>query len=156
MAGLMARSIHAYALDLLAARAYTVRNLRRKLTQKKFEPAEIDETVERLLSAGILDDSRYAADYVVQRLAAGTAIRRVKQELTRKGIEGTVADRAIAAAVEDQPVNVDDEIERLATKKLQSLGDIDDFAKRRRVFAFLARRGYELDDIKRVMNRAGR
>jgi SOS response regulatory protein OraA/RecX len=33
------------------------------------------------------------------------------------------------------------------------MGDVDDLTKRRRLFAFLARKGYEIDDVKRVVNR---
>jgi SOS response regulatory protein OraA/RecX len=43
-------------------------------------------------------------------------------------------------------------VESQARKKLASMGGLDDDTKRRRLFAFLARRGFELDDIKRAVD----
>jgi len=42
-------------------------------------------------------------------------------------------------------------IERVARKKLAQLGDLEPVVLRRRLFAFLARRGYDLDEIKRMV-----
>ncbi len=150
----MARSAWDYALDLLSARAYTMRNLRRKLVQKEFAPAEIESTIGRLLESGFLDDRKYAAEYARQKIVvAGTSVRRVKQELAKKGIDARAIDESVSALLDDEPVDQDAAIERMAIKKLRALGDLDEITKRRRLFGFLARKGYELDDIKRVLSR---
>ena len=47
-------------------------------------------------------------------------------------------------------------IERVAQKKLAQLGNLDPLTLRRRLFAFLARRGYDLDEIKAVVGRLAR
>ena len=47
-------------------------------------------------------------------------------------------------------------IERVAKKKLAQLGDLEPLVLRRRLFAFLARRGYDLDEIKAVVTRLAR
>ena len=44
-------------------------------------------------------------------------------------------------------------MERVARKRLAQLGDLDPVVLRRRLFAFLARRGYDLDEIKSVVSR---
>ena len=44
-------------------------------------------------------------------------------------------------------------IDRVAKKKLVQLGDLEPLVLRRRLFAFLARRGYDLDEIKAVVTR---
>ena len=67
----MANTPYDYALSLLAARAYTVRGMRRKLVQKGFDPKDVEATVERLLSSGLLDDARFAAEFARQRLVVG-------------------------------------------------------------------------------------
>ena len=150
----MARSAYDYALDLLSARAYTVRNLRRKLVQKEFASAEVDAAVERLLASGLLDDRKFAAEYARQKIVVGGAsVRRVKQELARKGIASPAVDESIAETLENENVDQQASIERIAVKKLLTLDDLEDLVKRRRLFGFLARKGYELDDIKRVVDR---
>ena len=150
----MANSPYEYALNLLSARAYTVRNLRRKLTQKGFEPAEAERAVERLLASGLLDDDKFAADFARQRLVvSGASVRRVEHDLIRRGISPESAKAATRAVVEEEALDFGASIERLARKKLASLGDLEPHIKRRRVFGFLARKGYELDDINRTIVR---
>ena len=150
----MANSPYEYALNLLSARAYTVRNLRRKLTQKGFEPAEAERAVERLLASGLLDDDNFAAEFARQRLVvAGASVRRVEHDLIRRGISPESAKAATRAVVEEEALDFGASIERLARKKLASLGDLEPHIKRRRVFGFLARKGYELDDINRTIVR---
>ena len=148
----MSAKAHEYALSLLAARGYSRRNLHRNLVRKEFDPREIESAIERLVSSGLLDDRKYAAEFARQHLVTGRAsVRRVVQELVRKGIAGDVANVAVAAVMDEEGVETIGLMERIARKKLLSLGDLDPAVKRRRLFGFLARRGFELDDIKRVI-----
>lgn len=150
----MSRNPHDYALNLLAARAYTVRDMRRKLIQKGFETDEADVAVERLKSSGLLDDARYAAEFARQRLVVGGAsLRRVEQQLAGKGIPREVAKAATVRVVEEEDVDTLGSMEQIARKKVSSMGDLEPHVKRRRLFGFLARKGYELDDIKQVVAR---
>ena len=142
-----------YALNLLAARAYTVRNLRRKLIQKGFEPADVEKAVERLQASRYLDDEKYATEFAWQRLVvAGASTRRVEQDLMRRGISAELAKKAIRQILAEENVDLSTSMDRLARKKLVSLGDLEPHVKRRRVFGFLARKGYELDDINRTLD----
>lgn len=146
-------SPYEYALNLLSARAYSERNLRRKLAQKGFPQAESDDAIERLKGHGYLDDAKYAAEYARQKLVvAGASVRRVEQELARKGIGRDVARAATSAVVEEEDVDTVSAMERLAKKKLASLGDLEPHVRRRRLFGFLARKGYEVDEINRVVD----
>ena len=150
----MAHTPYDYALNLLAARAYTVRGMRRKLVQKGFDPEDADATVERLLSSGLLDDARFATEFARQRLVVGGAsVRRVEQQLAARGISRDVARAAAAQVASDEGVDTLVSMERLAHKKLRSYGDLEAAVKRRRLFGFLARKGYELDDIKQLVSR---
>ena len=152
--GSMAKNAYDYALNLLTARAYTTRDLTRKLTQKGFEKAAVSETIERLNGNGLLNDAKYAEEFARQRLVvSGASKRRVEQQLAAKGISRELAQSASQRIVEEEDVDTVAAIERLARKKLLSLGDLEQSVRRRRVFGFLARKGYDLDDINRVLSR---
>jgi regulatory protein len=143
-----------YALNLLAARPYSTQSLRRKLVQKEYTPDEVAGAVERLTANGLLNDARYAEQYARSKiLSAGASKRRLQQELYRKGIKGETATNAIASVIEEEEIDPAEMIERVAKKKLAQLGDLEPLVLRRRLFAFLARRGYELEDIKSVVAR---
>ena len=109
------------------------------------------------MSAGILDDERYALAYTRSKLVGqGASARRISQELARKGVNAELAKQAIAQVVVDEEIDTKDVIERVARKKLKSMGDLEPVVLRRRLFAFLARRGYELDEIRDAVAAVGK
>jgi regulatory protein len=143
-----------YALNLLSARPYSTSALYRKLIQKKYEAADANEAIRRLVANGLLNDAKYAEQYARAKiLSTGSSKRRLQQDLYRKGIKGDLATTAIANVLEQEEIDPAVVIERVAKKKLAQLGDLEPLVLRRRLFAFLARRGYDLDEIKAVVGR---
>jgi regulatory protein len=147
-------SAYNYALNLLAARPYSTQTLRRKLIQKEYSAADADDAIRRLVDNGLLNDAKYAEQYARSKiLLTGASKRRLQQELYRKGIKGELATTAIANVIEQEEIDPAVMIERVARKKLAQLGDLEPLVLRRRLFAFLARRGYDLEEIKAVVSR---
>jgi regulatory protein len=143
-----------YALNLLSARPYATSALHRKLIQKQYSAADADDAIRRLVDNGLLNDSKYAEQYARSKIVStGASKRRLQQDLYRKGIKGDVATNAIASVLEQDEIDPAVVIERVARKKLAQLGDLDRLVLRRRLFAFLARRGYDVDEIKSVVSR---
>jgi regulatory protein len=142
------------ALNLLAHRARSARELRRRLLQKG-EPAPLVEAaLERLARMGLIDDAEYARQ--VARSTAvvrGASKRRVRQELFRRGVASEIADAAIEQVYADESVDAGEIIERAARKRLKALGGLDPETRRRRLYGFLARRGYESDEIRATLER---
>ncbi|MBC7791289.1 MAG: regulatory protein RecX [Anaerolineae bacterium] len=139
------------AVRMLEARARSARELQRRLVQKG-EPVEASAVaVERLIAAGLLNDASFSRQFARAKMTgAGIARRRLKHELLRKGVEEEVVDRAIQDMVSDDAVDENAILERVARKKLRTLASADDVTKRRRLFGFLSRRGYDVADIQRV------
>ena len=143
-----------YALNLLSARPYATKALHRKLIQKQYSAADADDAIRRLVDAGLLDDAKYAAQYARSKIvSSGTSKRRLQQDLYRKGIKPDVSAAAISQVIEDEAIDTAVVVEQVARKKLAQLGDLEPLVLRRRLFAFLARRGYDVDEIKSVVAR---
>jgi len=140
------------ALNMIALRARSASELKRLLVRKG-EPADVvDVAIERLLRAGFLDDSSFARQFARSKaVGAGLSRRRVQQELARRGVARDVAESAIAEVFAEEEIDDADTIDRVARKKLKSLARLDPQVQRRRLYAFLARRGYEVDDIARTV-----
>jgi regulatory protein len=150
----MEQSAYEYALNILTARQYTARNLRRKLVQKGFAADDADATIERLIANGLLDDARYAAAFARGKLLGpGASRRRIRQQLYQRGIQNDIADAAIDSAIEDEAIDPDAVVEKDARKKLASLSGLETPVVRRRLYAHLARRGYNIDEINAVMKK---
>lgn len=153
----MAQSSYNRALDLLSARPYTVRQLRRKLIQKEIPVDDADAVIERLMAAGLLDDRRYALAYARSKLVGqGASARRIGQDLARKGVGAEISKQAIAEVIVEEEVDTRAVVERVARKKIASMGDLEPVVLRRRLYAFLARRGYELDEIRDAVAAVGK
>jgi len=145
---------YSYALNLLAARPYTTRSLHRKLIQREYPAADAEDAIRRLVANGLLDDAKYAEQYARSKMAiTGTSRRRLQQDLFRKGIKPEIANEAIDSVIEQENIDTGAVVERVARKKLVQMGDLEPFVLRRRLFSFLARRGYDLDEIKSVVSR---
>ena len=152
------------AIGLLAVRARSIRELRRRLLRAREPEEHVDAAIERLVAGGALDDEDYSRQLArSQMLGRGYAPRRLQQELARRGVARDVADRAIESVLaEDTPSEGTGEtsegraletIERLARRKLNTLHDLDGASRSRRLYAFLARRGYDSDVIRGVMTK---
>jgi regulatory protein len=145
------RSTYERALDMLEVRARGVTELRRLLIQKGEPQVDVDDAIARLLRSGLLDDAMYARQFARSKaLGAGLSRRRLQQELTKRGVAREVSDAAIDDVFEEEGVDGSASIERVARKKLKTLDKLDLPTQRRRLYAFLARRGYDGDDIARV------
>jgi regulatory protein len=142
------------ALEMLAFRARATRELRTSLLRKGEDAANVDHALERLTAMGLLDDASYARQYAHAKIVGpGFSRRRLQAELAKRGVAREVADAAIADALAEDDVNSDAILERVAARKLRALQKEDPPTKRRRLYEFLARRGYDSDDIRRVMER---
>jgi regulatory protein len=139
------------ALNLLSFRARSSRELQRRLTEKGGSRERAERVIERLRLAGLVNDAEFARQLTRSKLAGGASRRRVHQELFKRGVAREVADEAVAEVAEDEGVTDADSIERVARKKWRTLRDVDDETRRRRLYGFLARRGFNSDDVSRVV-----
>jgi regulatory protein len=145
------------ALNLLALRARSARELRRQLVRKGEPVDQVDAAIARLQVAGFLDDGAFARQFARSKaVGAGMSRRRIQQELGRRGVARQIGDDAIADVFEEEQLDERTVVEQAARKKLRSLTNLDDATRKRRLYAYLARRGYDLDDIRRAMQAVGR
>ncbi len=150
------RSVYDQALTLLGFRARSVAELRRKLLQKGAPADEVEDVIRRLQDQKLLDDADFARQFARNKLLGpGVSRFRIVQELARKGVSRELADRAIEELRADDGIDSARAIHRVAQKKWVSLAKLGDFTRRRRLYAFLARRGYSPDEISAAMRALG-
>ncbi|MBX6363116.1 MAG: RecX family transcriptional regulator [Gemmatimonadetes bacterium] len=142
------------ALALLAYRARSAAELRRRLLWKGFPPDVADEVLADLREKRYVDDAAFAAAFVrdrVHRRPRGR--RRLVQELRARGVEAATAGDAVDDAFADHAVS-EVELARAAAeawiRKRGALATDGDARRdaRRRLRAYLARRGFAGDAIR--------
>lgn len=142
------------AMMMLAARGRASGELKRSLVRKGEAPEVVGEVVERLTRAGFLDDASFARQFTRWKTGgAALSRRRIEQELTRRGVDRQTAAEAIAETFAEENVDERATIQQAAEKKLRTLTNVDDLTRRRRLYSYLARRGYDADAISDVVGR---
>ncbi len=119
--------------------------------QKGVTAERADRVIAKLREAGLIDDADFARQLTRSKMSAGASRRRVHQELFKRGVPREVADEAVEQVVEEDGLSDAESIERIARKKWRTLDGLDEPTRRRRLFAFLARRGFASDDVSRVV-----
>ncbi len=125
------------AAAMLARRPRSEREIRRRLAQRKCEPALIDETVERLRGMKLIDDAEFARAWAESRdRSSPRGQRLIAGELRAYGVTAAIASEAAATISEA------DAAYRVASKRRRSLIGEDYRAFRDRLGAHLQRRGF--------------
>lgn len=144
------------ALGALAFRDRSAAELRRFLRRKDVEDRVADTAVTRLVESGLVDDSRFARALARSRaLGVGASRRRVEQELARKGVARAVADEAIGEVWSEEEVDQGAMALALARKRARALAGLEPRVRERRLYGYLARRGYGPDEIRRALDVLG-
>jgi len=140
------------ALDLLAVRARSSRDLSIRLRRAGARDPDISWAVSRLAAQGFVDDAAYARGVArAKALAGGVSRRKVITVLRQKGIAADVATEAIEATLVDVSLDEYGAALAAAEKRVRALSGLEPAKKRQRLYAFLARRGYESDVVRRVI-----
>ena len=141
------------ALNLLAFRARSARELGRRLAEKGASPATVEKVIDKLRDVGLIDDADFARQVARSKVSGGASKRRLHQELFKRGVARDVADAVVTEVLEQENVDQVAIAERVARKRLPSLASADAQSRRRRLYAFLARRGHDSETIRTVMQR---
>jgi regulatory protein len=139
-------------LRALERRSYARADLGRRLLRKGHPRAAVESALENAAGLGLLNDAVFARDYVQSRAARGRGPSRLTRDLLAMGVERADIDRALAAEWPEGSNQPDIPL-ALATKRAQQLGRLPRPVKRRRVLAYLARRGFTGRDITDLVTR---
>ncbi|KAK6229926.1 hypothetical protein SCA6_018877 [Theobroma cacao] len=100
------------AIELLAARAFTAGELRKKLLGKRFHPDIVDAVINDFQKRGLINDGLYAEAFSRSRWSSSTwGPRRIKQALFKKGISEADAEMALKLVFEDKVGDSNDDQE---------------------------------------------
>ena len=137
------------SLELLARREHSRAELRSKLAMRGFDTETIETVVEELRAGDWLSDRRFAEHYAASRRQRGYGPIRIREELRSRGIE----DEICSACLDDRDPAWRDEARRALGRRFKD-GDSLDRAQWARRARFLARRGYDSEQIRGAL-RAG-
>lgn len=143
--------INNVSMHALGRRGMSTAEMREYLLGREFALDEVEGEIDRLLGVGLLDDFALAETLIrTLRDRKGLGRSALVAELRRRKLDGEAVD----AALEDLD---DDEFARalsLAEKRAGQLRSLDDETAKRRLGAFLMRKGYSGAVVQAVVARA--
>ena len=142
------------ALQLLDRARRTRFDLGRRLKDKGYASATVAEALDRLAAVGLIDDVEYARAFLASRWSRRSAgWRRLELELRRRGV--AAADVAAARARLEAEVGASDDLaaaRRVVSQVARRYAGLDPRVRRQRLYALLARRGFDGDAIRRALD----
>jgi len=139
------------ALRAETRRPHARRDLRRRLVQKQHPPPAVDAALERLAGHGLLDDRLFAEHFAATRSARGRGPARLVKDLLRQGVDRPIAEAAVRTALVEEGLDPDTTVRDVAARRAAQLGGLAPVVLRRRLLAYLARRGYHGARVREVV-----
>jgi regulatory protein len=143
------------ALRMLGSRALPGAELTRRLIRRGHAKPAVELAMSGLRSAGLVDDAEFARHYVrtrAQRQRFGP--RRLLGDLRRLGVADRVAEAALADVLAADGLDPRAVLREAADKKAHALAGLDPAVARRRLRAYLLRRGFSGGEIAAVVKEA--
>lgn len=134
------------AMHLLEQMDRTEAGLREKLLQNEYPPEAVEGAIAYVKSYHYLDDERYARNYV-RSYQNSRSKKRIRQDLLAKGI----AKRLIELALEEEYEGEEQQMILQLLEKKHFDSSRADAGEKRRIYAFLLRKGFRSEDILRAM-----
>jgi regulatory protein len=146
------RRAHNVGLSALTRRGQSVAEMTALLLTRELDEEVVAAEIKRLKSVGLLDDFALA-ETLVRTLSErkGLGANAIKSELRQRKINQVAIDAAL------ESLDGDDELERaieIAVKRAGQLRSYDQTTAKRRLGAFLQRRGYSGSVLSAAMNAA--
>lgn len=135
------------AIRLLDYRPRTEKEIRQRLTQKEFSTLEIDQVVLRLKRANLVQDEKFAKMWIENRNDFHPRSQRLmRYELRIKGVAEQTIESALADSADDLDLAT-----RAAAQYARKLNFQDRVLFRKKLSAYLARRGFSYGTISPVI-----
>jgi len=137
------------ALRFLDYRPRTEKEIRQKLIQKGFDVEDIDLVLQKLQNANLVQDQQFAIMWIENRNEFHPRSQRLMRlELRNKGVSNQMIETALAESLEDEELAT-----RAAIKYARKLDPQDWITFRKRLSAYLARRGFSYGTIAPVVRK---
>ena len=139
------------SLNLLQKRPYTEQELREKLAEGYYPETIIEEAIEYVKSFHYIDDYEYACQYIFYHKESESR-RKIEGKLSMKGIDRETLEQAFCDSYDEEEQL---EMELQQAKKLLDKKNYDadaaDWKEKKKMYAFLVRKGISSSVIKKVM-----
>ncbi|MEO1021386.1 MAG: regulatory protein RecX [Bacteroidota bacterium] len=143
-----------YLLGLLSRRDHTKTELRKKAAKKGFPAALVQDAIAELNEKGYIDEARFANHFASDSFRLKKwGLHKIRFELRKKGVSETDIKQALQDLHEDTDTQIDMMLRLVERKKTFLMKEQDPWKRKKKVFDFLVRKGYDSVLIQKQLDR---
>lgn len=138
------------AMNLLKSRDYTVKQLRDKLREGGYPEETVETALSYVAEYHYIDDLRYASQYISEKEGTRSR-RRIEQDLLGRGIDRGTLEKAWREWEEVGGAQDEQRMIRELLEKRHYDPETANIREKQRTYAFLMRRGFSGEQVRKEM-----
>lgn len=136
-----------FALRSLSKSEQAAAMIKKKLELKGYSEEIIDRVIDECIAQNYINDERFAKAFISDKVKLKHwGQKRIKIELTRKGISPTLIEKCLPEFFADNTINL-----KIIEKIIKKFSPLSEVKNREKAVRFLLYRGYEWDQINRML-----
>ena len=139
--------VRARAMNLLARREHSVKELKDKLLARDYELDEIQLALQTLTLEGLQSDERFVESFIHARMGRGSGPTKIKAELRQRGVSDALVDDYLDERNERWYEIAEEVRKRKFGDRLPA-----DYKERAKQSRFLQYRGFSSEHIRHTLN----
>lgn len=143
----MLLSVRACAMNLLARREHSIKELQNKLLAREYTLDEIQKALQILTQEGLQSDERFMESFIHARMGRGSGPTKIKAELRQRGLSDTLVETSL-----DERNKAWYKVAEEVRKKKFGNSKPTDFKEKAKQSRFLQYRGFTSDQIRYTLN----
>lgn len=137
-----------YAFWLFARRNHSEKEIQIKLG-KNYDNTTVDAVIEKLKGLKLIDDEKFAKEWIEYRLHHNKSKNFIMQELNKKGIPHEMASTILNSL----SINETDMAYETIKNKLTRYKKLEPLKAKSKIFQFLAGKGFSYDTIENIIEK---
>ena len=143
-------SIYDTALKYISVRMRSIKEMKEYLIRKKFDPKDIDNTINKLITNGLLNDKIFSKAFVNDKInLTNNGIDKIRNDLEKLGVEDSYIEEALN--------NVDknillDKLNKIIEKEVRLNSKLPTIKMKNKIINRCINLGYKLEDINNILN----
>ncbi len=143
-------SIYDTALKYIGIRMRSIKEMKEYLIRKKFDSKDIDNTINKLIEQGLLNDKLFSKAFVNDKInLTNNGIDKIRNDLEKLGVEDSYIEEALN--------NVDknillDKLNKIIEKEVRLNSKLPTIKMKNKIINRCINLGYKLEDINNILN----
>lgn len=143
-------SIYDVALKYISLRMRSIKEMREYLIRKKFDIKDIEDTINKLINNGLLNDKSFAQSYVNDKIhLTNNGIDKIRNDLEKLGVEEEFINNALSNIDNDVLL---EKLNKIVEKEIRINSKLPIGKMKNKIINRCINLGYRLEDINNILD----